>query len=82
MKAKDVAIMKGIKDLASATLIQAAKDYCDDDATPNEKKAIIKELKSPWMDFLTNGTSKNIAEELLHNERVIKKRININIGVN
>lgn len=81
MTPKDIAIMQNIKALAAATLTQAAKDYCDAEAV-TEKKKILKDLNGDWMDFLTSGTAKSIARELQHNERKIKKRLNINIGVN
>ena len=74
MSEKDLAIIRGIKSLAAATLVQAAKDYCEA-LTPQKKQSVVKDLKSPWMDFLTNGTSKNVAEELQRNEKQINKRL-------
>ena len=82
MTVKDMAIIQGIKSLASAVMLQAAKDYCDESTTDVAKSVIVKELKGEWMDFLTNGTSKNVARELLHNEKEIKNRLNVQIGVN
>lgn len=82
MSDKDIMISKGIQALASATLIQAAKEYCDEHTSLEEKRVILKDLKGEWMDFLTNGTAKNVAEELQRNEKGVKERININIGVN
>ena len=64
---------ESIKQLASETIIQAAKDYCI--AGPNGKKEIIKELNSPWMDFFTDGSSKVVAQALQINEQEISERL-------
>lgn len=51
-----------IKELACATLMQAARDYfcCNE----NNKKVILKDLRSPWMDLFTDGLSVVVAEQL------------------
>lgn len=82
MTVKDMAIMRGIKNLASATLIEAAREYCEVETT-QQKNKIIKDLNTTWMDFLTDGMSINVARELQRNGPAIKKRLeNIHMGVN
>jgi hypothetical protein len=66
-------VEQDIKNLASAVLLQAAKDYYETDKTG--KKAILKDLNSEWMYFLTDGMSKIVAEELKTNERAIGIRL-------
>jgi hypothetical protein len=62
-----------IRNLASAVLLQAAKDYCR--GSEKEKKAVLKDLNSKWMDELTDGRSKLIAAQLVKNADVIAKRL-------
>ena len=69
------AIMQGIKNLGARTCLEAAKEYCENRTTPAKKKLIIKDLKGQWMDFLTNGLSKTVADELLKNEKEIAVRL-------
>lgn len=66
-------LYESIQQLASETIIQAAKDYCI--ASEKGKKEIIKELNSPWMDFFTDGTSKVAAQRLQTNEQEICERL-------
>ena len=75
LKALDVAIMQGIKDLGARTCLEAAREYCEYNTTPAKKKAIIKDPKGQWMDFLTSGLSKTVADELLKNEKEIAVRL-------
>ena len=65
---------EAIRELASETLLWAAKDYC---ATEDEgqRKKIIKDLNSPWMDLFTDGTSKVVAQALQNNEQAIADRL-------
>lgn len=75
MSVKDIALMKNYNNLASATMLEAAREYCERGTTPAQKRAIIKDLNGQWMDFLTNGMSKNVAEELQKNEQAIRIRL-------
>lgn len=63
----------GIDNLISAIIMQAVKDYCrgDDD----EKKTILKELRSPWMNGITGGRSIIVAEQLEKNCSDITARL-------
>lgn len=65
--------MNETKQLMAAIMLQAVKDYFS--MSERTKKAIIEDLNSKWMLFLTDGQSKVIAEKLLSNPEVIKSRI-------
>lgn len=67
--------MNVVKEIASATLWQAAKDYLK--GTEKQKNQILKDLESSWMLFLTDGMSEIVAEKLLHNPKEIKQRMKI-----
>ena len=75
MTPMDEAIMQGIKNLGARVCLEAAREYCECTTTPAKKKTIIKDLKGQWMDFLTNGVSKTVADELLKNEKEIAVRL-------
>lgn len=62
-----------IRNLASAVLLQAVKDYCQ--GSEKEKRDVIKDLNSKWMDELTQGLSKVYAEKLLKNSEEITERV-------
>ena len=62
-----------IKNLAAAVLLQAARDYCY--GSEKQKQAVIKDLNSPWMDFLTQGQAKVVAQELERHPDEIKERL-------
>jgi hypothetical protein len=65
---------KNIRELASAVMLQAVKDYF---ATTydSSRKAILKDLRSPWMDMLSGGLSIAVAEQLEKEPEKIKKRL-------
>ena len=65
---------EAIKELASETLLLAAKDYCSTEDEGKRNK-IIKDLNSPWMDLFTDGTSKVVAQALQNNEQAINDRL-------
>lgn len=70
---------KCINALAAAVLLQAAKDYCDAQ-TSQMKAKIIRELKTPWVRFLSDDFSVVIAEQLQKNEKTIAQRLGIRGG--
>lgn len=51
-----------IRNLVAAIILQAAKDFVY--GTPAKKTAILKDLRSPRMEFMSNGQSVVIAEQL------------------
>lgn len=52
---------------------QACKDYFR--SSKAKKQQILKELKSSWMDWWTNGLSVKVAEKLQTNAEEIRSRI-------
>ncbi len=64
---------QNIKNLASAVLLQAAKDYCA--GTEKEQAKISEELRSEWMQELTQGISLVVAEQLEKNWKSIAPRL-------
>lgn len=63
------------KALACAVTTQAIKDYFDKGIERSEKKKIIKDLKSPWMDWLTGGLSVLAARQLKTNPGAICRKL-------
>ena len=67
----------GIKHLAAAVTLQAAKDYID--GTDEKRKQILKDLRSNWMVALTSclkyGTSRNVADKLEFHLDEVKKNM-------
>lgn len=70
-----------LRNLACAIILQAAKDYFTKEEYLTEektetmfirkRKAILKDLRSSYMDTLSNGTSIIVAEQLeLHPEEI------------
>lgn len=62
-----------IRILAAAITLQAVKDYFQ--STANGKKAILKDLRSPWMLMLTDGQSIVVAEQLEKHPEEIRERL-------
>lgn len=61
-----------IRNLACAIIMQAVKDYF---SQPKNHNAILRELRSPYMEFLTNGTSILVAEQLELYPKEIRRRL-------
>lgn len=64
-----------IRSLGAAIAYQAVKDYCHPEATQTMKKKILKDLRSGYLNSLTNGTASIVAKQLEINEQEIKQRI-------
>ena len=64
---------KNIKSLAIATIWMAVRDYFD--TTPERRRIILKDLRSPWMDLFTNGMSVIVAEQLELHPKEIETRL-------
>ena len=65
--------MEPIKNLGAAIVLQAVKDYFEE--TTAQQRVIIRDLKSDWLDFLTNGTSTVVAEQLKLHPEEIRRRL-------
>ena len=60
--------------LGYAVAVQAIRDFFN--GSKKNKDAVIKDLKSPWMDLLTNGLSLHLAKELETNPKQVLRRFN------
>lgn len=63
---------KPIKDLGGAVVLQAVRDYFD---YPDYQQVILKDLNGDWMDLLSGGTAKIVAEKLKKNPEEIREII-------
>ena len=63
------------KQLGYAVVIQAIKDYIEAEHSPKKQRAIIKQLRSPWLDWLSNGLSVQLADRLKTNARETYDRL-------
>jgi hypothetical protein len=61
------------RSLVCAITMQAVKDYFR--ATADERQNILRELRSEWMDYITDGMSVNIANELEKHPKEIRARL-------
>lgn len=68
---------ESVRRLAAAVTMQAVKDYFKT-RSDTKRQTILKDLRSPWMDLLTNGTSINVAEQLEKHPAEIKERLRRN----
>jgi hypothetical protein len=60
-----------IRQLAAAVELQAVKDFFDETYPQKKRERIPRELRSSWMQNLTNGFSIVVAEQLeLHPEEI------------
>ncbi len=67
-----------IRTLAAAVTLQAVKEYF---SKPSERKKILQDLRSPWMDNLTDGQSLVVAEQLENHPDEIKSRLRKNAKI-
>lgn len=73
-----------IRNLACAIIMQAVRDYFTKEEYKTEakteemfakkRKTILKDLRSPYMEMLSNGTASVVAEQLeLHPEEIVAR---------
>lgn len=64
------------RQLGFAVALQAAKDFFK---TGSKKKrmGILEDLKSSWMDFITDGLSVKLAEKIETNPTEVEKNLNL-----
>lgn len=62
------------RQLVMTIIYNAAKDYCQT-TSESKRKAILKDLRSSYMDFASDGMSVITAEQLEKNCDAIKARI-------
>ena len=70
-----------IKSLTSAIILQAVRDYLSVKASPKKQEEILKDLRSPYMDFITNGQAALVAEQLERHPKEIAERLRQNTYV-
>ena len=63
----------GIRNLACAIIMQAVRDYLR--SASGKKELILKDLRSPYMDMLSNGMSVVVAEQLEKHPEEIRARL-------
>ncbi len=61
------------RNLACAITMQAVRDYFN--SSDKGKQAILKDLRSSYMDFITNGTSVTVADQLELHPDEIRERV-------
>lgn len=64
---------ESIRALACNVMMQAVKDYVS--GTAAERKVILKDLRSSWMQWFSDGTSLVVAEQLEKHHKEIRKRL-------
>ena len=62
-----------IRQIGAATTLQAVKDYFQ--TTPQKQKVILKDLRSKWMESLTDGMSIIVATQLENNPKEVYKHL-------
>lgn len=65
------------RNLACAITMQAVRDYFREGTTDARKQAILKELRSNYMQLITGGTSIVVAEQLEKNPKEIAERLKL-----
>lgn len=63
------------RNIACAITMQAVKDYFATGVTEKKKKTILIELRSEWMNFITDGMSLIVAEQLELHPEEIRERV-------
>lgn len=66
---------QNIKNLAAAIIMQAVKDYFNAEGVPAKQQAVLKDLRSAYMDFITSGMSPVVADHLEKHPDEIRARI-------
>ena len=62
------------RQLVASILLQGARDYCRS-KSEKRRRAILKDLRSSHMNFVSDGMSIIVAEQLEKNGEAIKARI-------
>ena len=66
------------REIACAITMQAVRDYFATGVTEKKQETILRELRSNWMDFITDGMSIVVAEQLEKNPEEIRDRLRRN----
>ena len=63
-----------LRQLVAKITYQAAKDYCESESS-NKRLKILTDLQSSYMDYITDGTSVAVAEQLEKHSKEIAARL-------
>ena len=65
---------QNLKNLTCAIVMQAVKDYFHYNGKPQKQREVLNDLRSPYMDCITNGMSVIVAEQLeLHPKEIYER---------
>ena len=64
------------RQLGFAVTLKAAKDYVKT-GSKKRREEIIKDLRSPWMQYISDGLSIKLADRLETNPKEVKKNLNL-----
>ena len=63
------------RQLGASITYQAIRDYIAAEHEPKKQTVIIKQLRSPWMDLISNGLAPILADKLETNPKEICDRV-------
>lgn len=63
------------RQLGASITYQAIRDFITAEYEPKKQAVIIKQLRSPWMDLISNGLSPILADKLETNPKEICDRV-------
>ena len=63
------------RELGATITYQAIRDFIENRKEPAKRAAIIKQLKTPYMDLISNGLAPILAQKLETNPREVCNRV-------
>lgn len=69
---REIAPELAIKSLTASIIMQAVKDFFN---YPHQKYTVLRELRSEWMEYITDGLSVTVADELEKHPEEIAERM-------
>ena len=63
------------QELAYAVVMQFVRDYCAPNVSAKKKRIILMDLRSDWMNFISNGASLIVADQLEKHPEEIAARL-------
>lgn len=68
-------IINAYRSLGKAIVYEAIKEFAEEKNNPSMQRKILKDLRSPYMDFVSEGMSVIVAEKLETNPDEICDRV-------
>lgn len=68
-------IINAYRSLGKAIVYEAIKEFAEEKNNPKMQQKILKDLRSPYMDFVSEGISVIVAEKLATNPDEICDRV-------